>query len=186
MLSQNFKSNSETPTSISTSRRCRFCLCSSWTGLSRSSSMVPCIRKWDMTRLIDRSETSTHIAIWSLLRNFDSRRMVHCISDEIFVPRGMTTKQLASAAQNDILFTRHPNSETLEICWMLLGQWWWPPVSFSTSFGIVSGEKCRFVVELWLIDCCESLVTVFFNKNSHVANPCEKDSNKNLPRALPN
>jgi hypothetical protein len=75
-----------------------------------------------MTRLIDRSETSTHIAIWSLLRNFDNRRMVHCISDEIFVPRGMTTEQLASAAQNNILFTGHPNSETFEICWMLLGQ----------------------------------------------------------------
>jgi hypothetical protein len=70
-----------------------------------------------MTRLIDRSETPTHIAIWSHLRNFDSRRMAHCISDEIFVPRGMTTEHLASAVQKitgDILFTGHSNSEILE------------------------------------------------------------------------
>ena len=70
-----------------------------------------------MTCLIDHSETSRHIVIWSLLRNFDSHRIAHCISGEIFVPCGMAIKQLASVAQNitrDILFTGHYITETLE------------------------------------------------------------------------
>ena len=130
---------------MSTSRRCRFCLRSSWT--DSSPSMAPCTRKWDITRLIDRSETSRHIAIWSLLRNFDSRRIAHCISDEILVRRGMTTEQLVSAAQKitgDIYIYR-----------TLLFRKSWSLLSAARSLMMTSGRFFRVVWysfrgEMWL------------------------------------
>ena len=39
------------------------------------------------------------------------------------------------------------------------GRWWWQPVIFSASSGIISGEIRWLVVKLWLPDWCDSILS---------------------------
>ena len=165
------------PTSTSTSQRCQFCLCSFWTGVP--PSIIPCIWKWDMTHLIDHSETSPHMAIWSILRNLRVAGwpvvswLRFCTAWHDYGTVSFCSSKKITA---NILLTRYFNSKSLEKYCELPSHWWLKPVKISMLFGTVSSQICWFFVKLWLTNCCDCF---FVMRHSHMANLPEMDSKDN-------
>jgi len=134
--------------------------------------MVPWVQKWELTRSIECVESPRHIAICSMLRKLFRRKIAHCMSGDIFLPRGMSVMQsdqtINEVWSNQLTVHKSRNPETLKP-WKLHPGW---PKSCSISqcelFGVIFFEFWLLVEEIWSKECRRVFVYRFLTPTSHV------------------